>query len=134
MKYSFAFSAALALCLTSATWAQTAQTHRPTAHRPTAPPLPAVALPADPGVYAVIYTSMGNIVCRLFEQEAPNTVANFVGLATGRKAWTDPDTGQVKHTSLYSGTTFHRVIPGFMIQGGDPTGTGYGSPGYKFDD
>ena len=85
-------------------------------------------------MYAVIYTSMGNIVCRLFEKEAPKAVANFRGLATGRKAWTDPTTGRVKHSPLYSGTTFHRVIPGFMIQGGDPTGTGNGSPGYKFED
>jgi peptidyl-prolyl cis-trans isomerase A (cyclophilin A) len=85
-------------------------------------------------LYAVIYTSMGNIVCRLFEKEAPQAVANFRGLATGTKAWTDPTTGRLKHTALYSGTTFHRVIPGFMIQGGDPTGTGNGSPGYKFED
>jgi len=77
---------------------------------------------------------MGNIVCRLFEQEAPKTVANFRGLATGTKAWTDPATGKVKHTPLYSGTTFYRVIPQFMIQGGDPIGTGTGSPGYSFDD
>lgn len=76
---------------------------------------------------------MGNIVCRLFEKEAPKTVANFRGLATGTKAWTDPKTGRLKHTPLYSGTTFHRVIPGFMIQGGDPAGDGTGSPGYKFD-
>ena len=77
---------------------------------------------------------MGNIVCRLFDKEAPKTVANFRGLATGTKSWTDPETGRVKHTPLYSGTTFHRVIPDFMIQGGDPIGTGSGSPGYKFDD
>jgi peptidyl-prolyl cis-trans isomerase A (cyclophilin A) len=81
-----------------------------------------------------MYTSMGNIVSRLYEKEAPKTVANFRGLATGTKAWTDPTTGRLKHTPLYSGTTFHRVIPGFMIQGGDPTGTGTGSPGYKFAD
>ena len=77
---------------------------------------------------------MGNVVCRLFEKEAPKTVANFRALATGTKAWTDPATGAVKHTALYSGTMFHRVIPQFMIQGGDPTGTGMGSPGYKFED
>src|SRR3982750_1811912 len=98
------------------------------------PDLPEVSLPAEPGLYAVIYTSMGNIVCRLFEKQAPKTVANFRGLATGTKAWTDPGTGRVKHTPLYSGTTFHRVIPDFMIQGGDPTGTGNGAPGYKVDD
>lgn len=91
-------------------------------------------LPAEPGLYAVIYTSMGNIVCRLFEKDAPATVANFRGLATGSKPWTNPDTGQTEHKPLYSGTTFHRVIPGFMIQSGDPVGTGMGSPGYTFDD
>ncbi len=102
--------------------------------RTSQPALPAVALPTEPGLYAVIYTSMGNMVCRLFEKEAPKTVANFRGLATGTKAWTDPETGKLKRTPLYSGTTFHRVIPGFMIQGGDPLGTGYGTPGYKIDD
>jgi peptidyl-prolyl cis-trans isomerase A (cyclophilin A) len=96
--------------------------------------LPAVSLPSEPGLYAVIYTSMGNIVCRLYEKEAPKTVANFRGLATGTKAWTDPRTGKVKHTPLYAGTTFHRVIPDFMIQGGDPAGDGSGSPGYEFND
>jgi peptidyl-prolyl cis-trans isomerase A (cyclophilin A) len=112
------------------------QAPRTTAHKskPAEPALPPVDLPTEPGLYAVIYTSMGNIVCRLFEQEAPKTVANFRGLATGTKAWTDPETGKVKHTALYTGSTFHRVIPDFMIQGGDPTGTGSGSPGYKIDD
>jgi peptidyl-prolyl cis-trans isomerase A (cyclophilin A) len=96
-----------------------------------APPVP---LPEEPGTYAVIYTSMGNIVCRLFPQEAPKAVANFVGLATGTKPWTDPRTGKSKRTPLYTGTTFHRVIPDFMIQGGDPIGDGTGDPGYQFDD
>ena len=116
------------------------QTHRQTTASPIEksskskePDLPAVSLPAEPGLYAVIYTSMGNIVCRLFEKEDPQTVANFRGLATGTKAWTDPKTGRIKHTPLYTGTTFHRVIPDFMIQGGDPAGDGTGSPGYKFD-
>ena len=77
---------------------------------------------------------MGTIVCRLFDHEAPKTVANFVGLARGTKVWTNPATGKKMRTPLYSGTTFHRVIPGFMIQGGDPQGTGEGSPGYAFDD
>ncbi len=117
--------------------AQAFRQQRPISHRssrPTAPALPPVALPSEPGLYAVIYTSMGNIVCKLLEQEAPKTVANFRGLATGTKAWTDPATGKLKHTPLYSGTTFHRVIPDFMIQGGDPAGDGTGSPGYKFED
>jgi peptidyl-prolyl cis-trans isomerase A (cyclophilin A) len=77
---------------------------------------------------------MGNIVCRLFDKDAPKTVANFVGLATGTKAWTDRATGRIKRTPLYSGTIFHRVIPDFMIQGGDPVGDGTGEPGYKFAD
>jgi peptidyl-prolyl cis-trans isomerase A (cyclophilin A) len=77
---------------------------------------------------------MGNIVCRLFESEAPKAVANFRGLATGSKTWTDPHTGKLKRTPLYSGTTFHRVIPDFMIQGGDPSGDGTGFPGYEFAD
>ncbi len=93
-----------------------------------------MTLPSEPGEYAVIYTSMGTIVCRLFDHEAPKTVANFVGLARGTKVWTNPATGRKMRTPLYSGTTFHRVIPGFMIQGGDPQGTGEGSPGYTFDD
>ena len=94
--------------------------------------LPPAALPQKPGLYAVIYTSMGDIVCRLYENEAPKTVANFRGLATGSKAWKDPETGKMRHTPLYSGTTFHRVIPDFMIQGGDPEGNGNGGPGYEF--
>ncbi len=97
------------------------------------PELAPVPLPEEPGVYAVLYTSMGNIVCRLFDKQDPNTVSNFRGLATGTKPWKDPTTGKMKHTSLYTGTTFHRVIPDFMIQGGDPTGTGTGEPGFKFD-
>jgi len=84
---------------------------------------------------AVIETTMGNLRCKLFPKEAPKTVANFIGLADGTKDWTDPATGQVKHgVPLYSGTIFHRVIPNFMIQGGDPLGTGTGDPGYKFAD
>lgn len=101
---------------------------------PSEPPLPEVQLPSEAGEYAVIYTSLGNIVCRLFKDEAPKTVANFVGLARGTKPWTNPSTGKTMHTALYSGTTFHRVIPNFMIQGGDPEGSGEGSPGYQFGD
>ena len=98
------------------------------------PALPPVPLPTEPGLYAVIYTSMGDIVCRLFEKEAPEAVSNFVGLAKGTKAWTDPNSGKLVHRPLYTGTTFHRVIPDFMIQGGDPLGNGRGSPGYEFKD
>ena len=101
---------------------------------PAQPALPPVDLPSAPGTYAVFYTSLGNFVCRLFPEDAPKAVANFIGLATGTKAWTDPTTHQLKHTPLYSGTVFHRVIPDFMIQGGDPAATGMGSPGYQFPD
>ena len=85
-------------------------------------------------VYATMKTSMGDIVLVLFEDKAPKTVANFVGLASGTKEWTDPKTGQKVKRPLYNGTIFHRVIPDFMIQGGDPLGRGTGGPGYKFED
>ena len=89
----------------------------------------------DPGTYATFETSMGTIVCKLFDKDAPETVANFVGLATGSKEWTDPATGKkMVNTSYYNGNTFHRVIPDFMIQAGDPTGKGDGWPGYYIKD
>jgi peptidyl-prolyl cis-trans isomerase A (cyclophilin A) len=84
--------------------------------------------------YATLVTSEGDIRVRLLEDTAPETVANFVGLATGTKGWTDPRSGDAKTVPLYPGTIFHRVIPNFMIQGGDPTGTGSGGPGYEFGD
>jgi peptidyl-prolyl cis-trans isomerase A (cyclophilin A) len=80
-------------------------------------------------------TSMGRITCQFFQKQAPVAVANFIGLAEGTKDWTDPTTGKLqRHKRYYDGTIFHRVIPEFMIQGGDPTGTGTGGPGYAFDD
>ena len=82
---------------------------------------------------AVITTSLGTITCQLFNKEAPNTVANFVGLATGAKAFKDPSSGSMIKRPFYNGLTFHRVIPGFMIQGGDPLGNGTGGPGYAFN-
>jgi peptidyl-prolyl cis-trans isomerase A (cyclophilin A) len=85
-------------------------------------------------VYATFNTSMGDIVVELFEDKAPKTVANFIGLASGTKEWTDPKTGEKVKRPLYNGTIFHRVIPGFMIQGGDPLGNGTGGPGYRFED
>ena len=88
----------------------------------------------SPGTYAVFDTTMGQIVCRLFEKEAPNTVKNFTELASGEREWTHPLTKVKAKTPLYSGTIFHRVIPNFMIQGGDPAGTGFGGPGYQFAD
>lgn len=88
----------------------------------------------QPGTYAVFNTSEGTVVCRLFESEAPKTVQNFVELAEGKRQWTHPDSRQKSSSKLYDGTIFHRVIPNFMIQGGDPAGTGYGGPGYQFED
>ena len=88
----------------------------------------------DPGLYATFKTNQGTIVCRLFEKEAPKTVVNFVELAEGKREWTHPNTRNKSKDALFNGTIFHRVIPNFMIQGGDPTGTGYGGPGYKFED
>ena len=88
----------------------------------------------QPGVYATFDTSEGTIVCRLFEHQAPITVKNFVDLAEGTREWTDPRTRQKSNSPLYDGTIFHRVIPDFMIQGGDPSGTGRGGPGYQFQD
>lgn len=87
---------------------------------------PAAPLPKEDGLYANIRTSMGDMTVKLFEKESPITVKNFVDLATGKKAWTNPKTRTRTTRPLYNGLTFHRVIPGFMIQGGDPTGTGAG--------
>jgi peptidyl-prolyl cis-trans isomerase A (cyclophilin A) len=84
--------------------------------------------------FATLVTSKGDIKIRLMPQTAPKTVENFVGLATGEKEWTDPRTGQKTMAPLYNNTIFHRVIPEFMIQGGDPLGTGTGGPGYQFED
>ena len=83
---------------------------------------------------ATIVTNKGSFTAQLMPEHAPKTVANFVELATGRREWTDPRDGQKKTEPLYTGTVFHRVIDGFMIQGGDPTGTGTGGPGYTFED
>ena len=86
------------------------------------------------GLYAVIETNMGKITCQLFEKEAPKTVANFTGLAEGTKEWVDPRTHAKGEGRFYDGIIFHRVIPNFMIQTGDPLGVGMGGPGYKFED
>ncbi len=109
---------------TTAATPHTAQT----AKKPTTPAAPA-------GPKAIFETSMGNITCTLFPDKAPMTVENFIGLAEGTKEWKNPVSGATKtHTPLYDGTIFHRVIPNFMIQGGDPAGNGSGDPGYKFKD
>jgi peptidyl-prolyl cis-trans isomerase A (cyclophilin A) len=88
----------------------------------------------QPGTYAVFTTNEGAVVCRLFEKEAPKTVANFTELAEGKREWTHPVSREKSSKKLYDGTIFHRVIPDFMIQGGDPAGNGMGGPGYKFED
>jgi peptidyl-prolyl cis-trans isomerase A (cyclophilin A) len=86
------------------------------------------------GVYAQFVTSEGNFTVRLFDQEAPKTVENFVGLAEGTKQWTDPRSNQKVTKPYYDGVIFHRVIDKFMIQSGDPLGQGIGGPGYTFND
>lgn len=88
----------------------------------------------DSGTYATFNTSEGTFVCRLYDKEAPKTVQNFVDLAEGKRDWTHPVSGKKGKDRLYDNTVFHRVIPNFMIQGGDPAGTGYGGPGYQFED
>lgn len=92
------------------------------------------SLPTVTKTSAYIETNMGNILIELFEQDAPITTANFIGLADGTKPWTDPNTGQQVTRPFYDGLTFHRVVPDFVIQGGDPLGNGTGGPGYEFDD
>ncbi|HEY6361682.1 MAG TPA: peptidylprolyl isomerase [Vicinamibacterales bacterium] len=87
-----------------------------------------------PGVYAQFDTTEGTFTVRLYQEEVPNTVENFVGLAEGTKEWNDPRTNQEVKTPYYDGVIFHRVIDGFMIQGGDPLGQGIGGPGYTFAD
>ncbi len=89
-------------------------------------------VPGEGQLYAILRTSKGTMVARLFEEAAPVTVANFVGLATGQHPYLDPQTLQITRGRYFDGLLFHRVIPGFMVQTGDPTGTGRGGPGYRF--
>ncbi len=124
---------ALAVAFAASAFTQTSS--KPAEEIPDAPTATAAALIHPNGPTVVMDTSMGRITCQFFQKQAPKTVANFIALAEGTKDWTDPATGKVQHNKpLYDGTIFHRVIPDFMIQGGDPTGTGMGDPGYKFDD
>ena len=97
-------------------------------------PSPAELVPGDGELRATFDTSMGSFTAKLHESLCPKTVANFVGLATGKIPWTDPNTGNPGEGPLYNGVVFHRVIANFMLQGGDPTGTGRGGPGYRFED
>jgi peptidyl-prolyl cis-trans isomerase A (cyclophilin A) len=139
----FAFALLFVTGIASAQQTEPSQTAPPQA--PSAPGA-AQDLPDSPGAQtapaveptgptAVLDTSMGRITCRLFDKQAPQTVANFIGLADGTKDWTDPATHKKEHGKpLYDETTFHRVIPGFMAQGGDPMGNGMGDPGYFIPD
>ena len=86
------------------------------------------------GLYAIFETTLGEMICRLEEEKTPETVKNFVGLATGEKEYTDPNTGKKSNEPFYDGTVFHRIIKNFMIQGGDRLGQGTGGPGYRFKD
>ncbi|HTX75241.1 MAG TPA: peptidylprolyl isomerase [Terracidiphilus sp.] len=129
---SFAFAIALAAGFGMAAAAQ--QSTKP-ADLPDSPQPTGAAAVQPNGPMVVMDTSMGRITCQFFQKQAPNAVANFIGLANGTKDWTDPATKKKMHGKpYYDNTTFHRVIPQFMIQGGDPTGTGTGDPGYSFDD
>jgi peptidyl-prolyl cis-trans isomerase A (cyclophilin A) len=107
-------------------------TTKPSTATPAAPAMTAAKY--GPGVYALFTTNQGNFIARLFDKDAPNTVQNFVGLAEGKKQWKDPKTGRLIRRPYYNNVLFHRVIPNFMIQGGDPEGTGMGGPGYTFPD
>jgi peptidyl-prolyl cis-trans isomerase A (cyclophilin A) len=121
---------ALAAAFAAAAFAQTSSNNLPDA-----PTATATALTRPNGPTVVMDTSMGRITCQFYQRQAPHAVANFIGLAEGTKDWTDPVTGNKHHGKrLYDGTTFHRVIPEFMIQGGDPAGNGRGDPGYRFAD
>jgi peptidyl-prolyl cis-trans isomerase A (cyclophilin A) len=140
------FALALAAPVTVALAQSTPQSSPSTPAAPQAPAKPAEELPDGPapqasvmihpnGPSVVFDTSMGRITCQFYEKQAPKTVANFIALAEGTRDWTDPVTHKKMHArKLYDGTIFHRVIPQFMVQGGDPAGTGMGDPGYTFED
>jgi peptidyl-prolyl cis-trans isomerase A (cyclophilin A) len=140
------FAIALAISVNVASAQQTPPPSQQVPPANSAPTSPAPDLPDSPGSQvpaaveptgptAVLDTSMGRMTCRLFDKQAPQTVANFVGLAEGTKDWANPTTHEKEHNKpLYDGTIFHRVIPGFMAQGGDPLGNGMGDPGYYIPD
>jgi peptidyl-prolyl cis-trans isomerase A (cyclophilin A) len=111
------------------------QAAKPAEELPDAPAATGAALTRPNGPTVVMDTSMGRITCQFYQQQAPKAVANFIALAEGAREWTDPTTNKKQRNKpFYDGTIFHRVIPEFMIQGGDPTGTGMGNPGYAFED
>jgi peptidyl-prolyl cis-trans isomerase A (cyclophilin A) len=122
-----------AMALAASMPAQTAA--KPAEDLPDAPQANAAVLIHPNGPTVVMDTSMGRITCQFYQRQAPHAVANFIALAEGARDWIDPATKKVQHhMPLYDGTIFHRVIPEFMIQGGDPIGNGMGDPGYSFDD
>jgi peptidyl-prolyl cis-trans isomerase A (cyclophilin A) len=130
---SFASTLAIAVASMTAVGQDTPKPVEPAL--PDAPQATAAAMIHPNGPAVIIDTSMGRITCQFFEKQAPKTVANFIALAQGTKDWVDPQTQKPMHNKpLYDGTIFHRVIPEFMIQGGDPTGTGGGDPGFTFED
>jgi peptidyl-prolyl cis-trans isomerase A (cyclophilin A) len=127
-------ASALALAASGAFPSQAQDTTKP-AELPDAPAATAAVLVRPNGPSVVMDTSMGRITCQFYQRQAPKAVANFIGLAEGTIDWTDPTTHKKQHNKpLYNGTTFHRVIPEFMIQGGDPAATGMGDPGFSFND
>jgi len=124
---------AIAAAFVASVFAQSSS--QPEEALPDAPAATAAAMTHPNGPTVVMDTSMGRITCKFYQQQAPKAVANFIALAQGTKDWTDPGTNKLQHNKpLYDGTIFHRVLPEFMIQGGDPAGTGMGDPGYKFED
>jgi peptidyl-prolyl cis-trans isomerase A (cyclophilin A) len=128
------FSSLAAACVACAV-AILVTRHSASSQVPDAPQATGEAMTIPNGPTVLMDTSMGRITCQFYQKQAPKAVANFIGLAEGTKDWTDPQTKQVQHHKPYfDGTIFHRVIPEFMIQGGDPTGTGMGDPGYTFND
>jgi peptidyl-prolyl cis-trans isomerase A (cyclophilin A) len=125
-------AALILLCLSLAGAAQTKTSNAQSTAPKTATKTAANSAKSSPT--AVIHTTAGDLKCTLFPDKAPKTVANFIGLAKGTKPWKDPATGNPMHKPLYDGVTFHRTIPEFMIQGGDPSGTGSGDVGFEFAD
>src|SRR5258708_23276633 len=127
-------TALILLCFTLAAAGQT--TPKPaSSHGTHTPPKKAAPAAAPKHPQAILHTTAGDMKCELFSDQAPKAIANFIGLASGKKSWTNPATGKMVYGKpLYDGVIFHRVIPEFMIQGGDPMGTGTGGPGYKFED
>jgi peptidyl-prolyl cis-trans isomerase A (cyclophilin A) len=134
-KRSIVMAAAVTAGLCASTWPHAdAQQPRQLAQKPIGKCADRVKPTHTPAHAVAIETTRGTLHCALFPEAAPRTVANFVGLATGEQGWTDPYSGRTKHIPFYDGLTFHRVIPGFVIQGGDPLGNGTGGPGYELAD